>query len=119
MSLRAKFYRESPILRNRGRHGLRIRGEPLREKPSRGTARAMPRTLWLPTSQATPGLPSTTARPLYRTGAAPVCIGPPATTISTRRLRARPSAVVLSATGRDEPKPATSVDEAATPWFIR
>jgi hypothetical protein len=45
--------------------------------------------------------------------------GPLDTTISTRRLRARPSAVALSPFGLEEPKPATSMLDARTPWLIR
>lgn len=39
---------------------------------------------------------------------------PPEITISTRRFRARPLVVALSAIGRDEPKPSTSMLEANT-----
>jgi hypothetical protein len=45
--------------------------------------------------------------------------GPPDTTMSTRRLRARPSGVALSAFGIEEPNPATSMLDARTPWPIR
>jgi hypothetical protein len=47
------------------------------------------------------------------------CSAPPDTMISTRRFRARPSAVALSATSRYEPKPATSMLDAATPCPIK
>ena len=43
----------------------------------------------------------------------------PETITSTRRLRARPSAVALSATGFSEPRPSTLIFDAGTPCPIR
>src|SRR3970282_37113 len=45
--------------------------------------------------------------------------GPPEITISTRRLRARPSAVELSPIGMDKPRPVTSMLDAGTPCPMR
>jgi hypothetical protein len=48
-----------------------------------------------------------------------VASGPPESTISTRRLRAREPVVSLSVIGIEEPNPATSMFDAATPCPMR
>src|SRR5688572_5397843 len=76
----------------------------------------------LSSSDSTMAITHGGARPTLAQRAAtapPVASGPPDTTISMRRLRARPSLVALSATGCEEPKPATSIVDAATPWLIK